>query len=108
MKGEAAPPAVPARDELLATLTELLRAFLLDQGTEPPPDLGEQTQLVGPEAVLSSLGLVSLIVDIEQTIEERWGLSLALADERAMSRRHSPFRTVGTLADYIVELARDG
>ena len=33
----------------------------------------------------------------------RLGKTVILADERAMSRRHSPFRTVGTLSELLYE-----
>ncbi len=61
--------------------------------------------LVGPEAAVTSMGLVSLIADVESTIEERFGLSLTLVSEQALSRKRSPFRSVDALADYVLELA---
>lgn len=56
--------------------------------------------LFGRNGKLDSLGLVNLIVALEQNIEDELELSITLADERAMSQKHSPFRTVGSLADY--------
>jgi len=40
------------------------------------------------------------MVAVEQAIEDELGVSVSLADERALSQRTSPYRTVGTLADY--------
>lgn len=65
--------------------------------------INEDTRLIGREAVLDSLGLVSVIVEVEQRLEERYGLTLILADERAMSQRHSPFRSVRSLTDYVCQ-----
>lgn len=65
---------------------------------------GEQTRLFGGNAPLDSLSLVSLIVNIEETIENELGVSLILADEKAMSRRTSPFSRIVNLVDYIEEL----
>ena len=59
------------------------------------------TNLFGGNSILDSLGLINLIVAVEQNIEDEFDISLTLADERAMSQRHSPFRTVGSLVDYI-------
>lgn len=70
--------------------------------------LGPETALLGRAAVLDSLGLVQLIIEVELQLAERYGLSVTLADERAMSQQRSPFRTVATLADYIMELGREG
>lgn len=60
-----------------------------------------EAKLFDKEGVLDSLGLVNLIVATEQQLEEQLGVSVTLADERAISQRNSPFRTVGTLVEYI-------
>jgi acyl carrier protein len=65
------------------------------------------TSLLGREATLDSLGLVNLVVATEQNIEEEFGVTLTLADERAMSQSHSPFRTIGTLVEYIALLLEE-
>ncbi len=65
-----------------------------------PPNLGTETPLYGQTGVLDSLGLVSLIVGVEQAIEDRFGAPVSLADEKAMSQKHSPYRTVGSLAEF--------
>lgn len=66
---------------------------------------GEETRLFGgSEGVLDSLGLVSLVVKIEEDIEDKLDVSITLTDEKAMSRRTSPFARVNYLVDYIDEL----
>ena len=65
---------------------------------------GEELKLFGGESLLDSLGLVSLIVCIEEAIEDQFNKSIILADEKAMSRRTSPFARVSYLVDYIYEL----
>ena len=59
------------------------------------------TALFGHAGALDSLGLVNLIVAVEQAVEDELGASVTLADEKAMSQSASPFRTVGTLAAYV-------
>jgi acyl carrier protein len=66
--------------------------------------LSRDTLLFGDAGLLDSVGLVSLIVAIEQEIENDLGVSIVLADERAMSQKHSPFRSIGALADYAATL----
>lgn len=61
-----------------------------------------ETSLYGKKSKIDSIGLVSLIVAIEELLEEKTNMVVAIADERALSLQHSPFRTVGTLADYII------
>lgn len=69
--------------------------------------LDEATRLIGSKAALNSLGLVSLIVDIEQKLSDDYEISIIIADERAMSQEKSPFRTVSTLADYVSLLLKE-
>jgi acyl carrier protein len=61
---------------------------------------GVEAPLYGQDGSLDSLGLVSFLAAVEQALDERLNLRVTLADERAVSQRHSPFRTIGTLADY--------
>ena len=63
-----------------------------------------ETRLFGDESVLTSLALVSLIVAVEEAVERDLGATITIADERAMSAKQSPFRTVQTLAEYVVTL----
>ena len=70
-------------------------------------EINFDTTIYGNDSRLDSLGLVNLLVTIEQNIEDEFDASLTLADERAMSQKHSPFRTIGTLADYIDMLLKE-
>ena len=71
--------------------------------------LGQSTKTVlfGKDGKLDSLGLVTFLVTIEQNIEDEFDVSITIADERAMSQKRSPFRTIGTLADYIDMLLKE-
>ena len=62
--------------------------------------LGPESRLFGKEGALDSMGLVTLIVAVEQAIEDRFDKPVALADEKALSQARSPYRTVSTLAEY--------
>ncbi len=57
--------------------------------------------LFGQGGKLDSLGLVNLIVAVEGMTEDELDVTITLADEKAMSMKNSPFRTIQTLADYI-------
>ena len=69
------------------------------------PEATEHIHLMGPDGLLDSLGLVALLADVEQRLEEEFDLVVTLADQRAMSRERSPFRTVDSLTDYVLQLA---
>lgn len=66
---------------------------------EPTAD----TALFGGEFGVDSLSLVRLVAAIERAAELHFGKNIVLADERAMSMRSSPFRTVGTLANLLYQ-----
>ncbi len=58
---------------------------------------------------LDSMGLVQFIILVEERLQDVAGVELTLASDKAMSRRSSPFQTLGTLAEYIGEcLAEEG
>lgn len=69
--------------------------------------LGAHTPIFGGAGPLDSMGLVSLIVQVEEALEEKYGVSLILASERAMSANRSPFATISSLASYIDELMKE-
>jgi acyl carrier protein len=61
-------------------------------------------RLFGEHGAFDSLGLVQVILEVEDRIESRFGVRLTLASEQAMSRRSSPFRSVASLAEFALEL----
>jgi acyl carrier protein len=64
------------------------------------------SQIFGAESSLDSMDLVNLITLIEERIEDETGNFISIADEKAMSMQSSPFKTVGTLRDYIETLLK--
>jgi acyl carrier protein len=62
-----------------------------------------ETPLFGGDNGVDSLTLVRLIAEVERLVEDRFGNQIVLADERAMSRRNSPFRTVGSFCEFVQE-----
>lgn len=65
------------------------------------------SEIFGPGSPLDSIAVVSLIIDVEQRLNESLGIRVSLTDEHALSQSKSPFRTVTTLVDYILERATD-
>jgi acyl carrier protein len=81
---------------------------VLEQADTAVDKITEDTVIVGPDAVLDSIGVVSLIVDIEQHLQMEHDVTVILASEKAMSQKNSPFRTVGVLAAHVVESIEQG
>jgi acyl carrier protein len=84
---------------------EALRNQLEADG-EAPDGVGLEAVLLGSDALVDSLGLVNIIIEIEQVLLDEHDVSVTLVDEKAMSQRNSPFRTVDTLSEYTTELVQ--
>ena len=69
---------------------------------------GEESVIYGKGSPLDSVGFVSLMLDIEQAVADELNIDITLVDARAMSQKHSPFRTIKSLAEYIGKLSEQG
>lgn len=102
------PQVLPISQKQIYDVTRKCLVNFLSQN----PDMGvnsidESTRLLGSGSMLDSLGLVTLIVDIEQEIEDQFGISITIANERAMNQTKSPFRSIQTLVEYIELLVKE-
>lgn len=86
--------------ELTALVIHTVREYLATQGREAP-ELSPESRLVGDGAVLDSMGLVNVVLDLEGALADV-GVAASLTSERALSQRSSPFRTVATLVDFVL------
>lgn len=91
------------RDEILRIITSNVRARMDELGDKETP-VDEDTSLLGSEGVLDSLGLATVLLDIEDELRNAMDKNVVLASEQALSRSTSPFRKVQALTDYVVEL----
>jgi acyl carrier protein len=57
--------------------------------------------LLGAGGTLDSLGVVNLIVAVEEKIDATFGKSISLANEEYLVAESSPFRTIGGLVDHV-------
>ena len=73
----------------------------------PPLVEDFEKPLFGLGGQVDSLGLVNLIVVVEQQLDTDLGVIVTLASERAMSQRNSPFRTLAALRDYTITLLQE-
>ncbi len=64
----------------------------------------DQVPLLGDGAIVKSVGLVAVLVGVEERLADRYSLDISLMDDRAMSQSRSPFRNVQALVDYIDQL----
>lgn len=90
-------------DELIELISAATRELATEQGIEIAQALDVNTRLFGEGGLLDSMALVSLVIAVEQAVEEKYDVAVALADEKALSQRSSPYRTIGTLAAYAAQ-----
>ena len=91
------------KEILFKSVEEINKTLDEDQQLE----LSTETVLLGKDGNINSITLVNLIVAIEESIEDELNVEITLADEKALSQKESPFRTIGTLIDYIAQVVKD-
>lgn len=62
------------------------------------------TPLIGDGATVNSLGLINLLVALEQQVETVLGNVVILTQDDVLLQPDGPLKTVGSLADYMLTL----
>lgn len=96
------------QQQVEAVIFRGIAALNAERAADDQIEATSKTPLFGADSRIDSLGLVSLIVDVETTLNQEHGLEVSLADDRALARPQSPYATVETLRDYVLELVRGG
>ena len=71
---------------------------IIEFNTEDDCEITEDTQLIGATGILDSIGFVGTMVDMQDAFP-----GIDFTNDKAMSAATSPFRTLGTLIDYVNE-----
>ena len=82
----------------------------LNQQLPPGQRLGQEGEspLYGEGGLLDSLGLVNLIVGVEEKVTAAFGHTPNLADETLLAGPDSPFRTVDALVAHVTAALQAG
>ena len=94
-----------SRDECTSLIREIYREFI--SPGQSADDATPETRLFGADSSLDSTALVSLLIEVEQRVNDACGTGIVIADDRAMSQKRSPFRTIGSLGEYVAMLLRE-
>ena len=95
------------KEEIVNMIMDIARDLAQEEDWELG-DMTADTTLYGEEGVLDSMGLVTLVVAVEQAIEDKYDSPVGLADEKAMSQSRSPYRSANRLAEYAASQLQDG
>ena len=78
-------------------VTEFNQQLPPEQRLKREPD----TIVVGSESVLDSLGLVSFLVLVEDTLSSRLGLNISLLQDGYVLDAAGPLRTIASIAEHV-------
>jgi acyl carrier protein len=90
-------------NELTQLIIDTTRDVAAEQSLELTEELSPETRLFGANGLLDSLALVALVIAVEQAIEDKFAMVIELADDKALSQKNSPYRTIGSLATYATQ-----
>ena len=91
------------RTQILEIVLKAVDATNMGRTDELKLEVSPTAPLFGARSPLDSLGLVALLIDVEEAFAGQ-GCTVVLSDERALSQRRSPFRDVPSLVEYIERL----
>ena len=107
MAGEPRTGEISRKARIIETIWPVYAESVSFEG-ELEDSAKEEIRLFGSGSKLDSFALVNLLLDVEQQVSSRFGVSISLMDERAMSEKSSPFRTIQTLANFTNPLNGEG
>ena len=94
---------MPSYQEVEALVIKTVTSLSEDFEIKMAALLEGESPLYGNNGPLDSLALVNLISDLEDLISEEYDSIITLADEKAMSARNSPFLTIQTLSQAVID-----
>ena len=95
------------REEIDQVVKKTFKQVTIDNDKPFDGEPATGTAIMGPDSPFDSVDLVTFIVALEQTLEDEWDIPIILADDRGMSQAVSPFKTIGSISDYIDMLIKE-
>jgi acyl carrier protein len=102
MKGKK----VDQKKQIINIVYDALENLNAERPADNKVPVAMDTLLLAEGGLVDSLELVSLIVDVEVAMAEKFQCATSLTDDEAMSREESPFHDVASLCDYISEVVQ--
>lgn len=94
---------MPEKIEIQSLVIESVRRLADDFEIHALQEASASTSLYGANGALDSMALVNLIADLEDEVAAKYQCAISLADERAMSAKRSPYQSIDTLTEAIIE-----
>ena len=84
---------------------ELIFAAITEVNIQQPPEyqlkLNKDEFLISDKSCIDSLGLITLLINIEEKVSNKFKKNLNLLDEKYISEENTPFKTLGSLASWL-------
>lgn len=94
-------------EKVTSLVFEALAEHFEQIDSDAPVPTSTDAVLFGAGAVLDSLGLVNVVVALEDKLLAEYNREVWLTDERALMQAESPYRTVESMSRYILLLLEE-
>jgi hypothetical protein len=95
------------RDKVLKSIYEAVDEVNEQLPEERTLEKSPDTVLLGEAGRLESIELVNILVATESNVEDAFGVPISVTDERAISEKNSPFKTIESLCGFISNLLEE-
>ena len=92
------------KEKVINIILDTINDFNEDLESNDKMSTNLKDTIYGDGSSLDSLGLVSFIVGLEEELEDAFGKSISLADEKAMSQKSNPYKSIDSLSEFILKL----
>jgi len=98
---------VVGQKEVLKVIYDTVDEINLELDDGKKIEKSQSTALYGGSGTLDSFELVNFLVLLEEKIDDVLQKIISLSDEKALSQKNSPFRTISSLENYIIFLLEE-
>ena len=94
-------------EEIKKLIYEAIEELNEQLDEEQQIEYSEDLRLIGKNAALDSMDFVTLITILEELIEDKLDKSIEIVSDKAFSRTNSPFYSIVTLEEFVLELVNE-
>jgi acyl carrier protein len=92
------------RSEILGLILQTARRVVAEMDGDRRFEINEESELMGGRHGFDSLALLTFVMELEEVLHARFGRTVRLGDEKALSEPVVPFKDVPRLTRYVETL----
>ena len=89
------------RDKLLSIIENAFAELNELRAQDAQLVFSPDAPLYGVNSAIDSVDLVNFLLSVEEQLEDELDITFVIANEKALSLKNSPFKTMATLCDYL-------